>query len=194
MAERERQPATPKCPECGGREIDALASDQQYHRYQCKSAKCLHGWSVPRAPDVRAAIERHRLHNSTETEVTQMGKLKCEKGCGREFVHQKRKQNHEENCAGEASARRAPAARAPRPAPAPAREPGAGEISAPVTTALIHTISEVPEHLAGTPAGETMKHLIRQREMLRKEVSSIDDSLRTIERHWVVSMESAASA
>jgi phage FluMu protein Com len=35
-----------KCPECRRTEIDALASDSEVKRYQCKFLKCSHTWMV----------------------------------------------------------------------------------------------------------------------------------------------------
>lgn len=197
MAGRERRPASPKCPQCGGTEIDALASDEKYFRYQCKSIQCLHGpWTVPRVPDQKAAIERPRLYRASEEEVVSMGnkdlktQLVCAKGCGKDFKYPSWQKSHEEKCDGKGVARK-PARKAATP-PLKARqrelspEIAAARPSAPSpSTGLIQIISAVPEHLVGTPAGETLAHLLRQKQMLEAEALAINESLRVIVRHSV---------
>lgn len=204
MAGRERRPASPKCPQCGGTEVDALASDEKYHRYQCKSIKCLHGpWTVPRVPDLAAAIGRPRLYRASEEEVLSMGNKDlapseaCMHGCGlSDFKTPRSKGQHERYCQGKKGkdakeeaapdrpARRTPPLKARQPELSPeiaAARPGAPSPS----TGLIQIISAVPEHLQGTPAGETLAHLLRQKQMLEAEALAINESLRVIVRHSV---------
>lgn len=191
VGERAAKKSTPKCPECGGAEVDELASDGAYLRYQCRNLKCLHG------PCFAAALERdreeRRKKRMTEEEVVTMGKTKllCDKGCGREFVHPKRKTNHEAECDGVQKAAR------PRAAAKPARfRPEAHSLivttsSTPVTPPALPVgpqVLQVPEHMAGTPLGEAVSLLLRRRADLQQELAGIDQAANTIIR------QSAAAA
>ena len=98
-----------KCPKCGKADPAELAGGEAFRRYQCRDVDCLEEWTAPkdRRETLREALEAHRTQS--EEEERPMPKLSCGE-CGKTFVHQKRKDNHEAKCQGEKPARKAPKA------------------------------------------------------------------------------------
>lgn len=106
--------AAVKCPECGEKKIDSLASDETTLRYQCTALKCSHAWSVPRiGGGLSAALERDRERRNEEREATMAAseageKLTCPKGCGKDdFKTTRSRGAHARYCDGTAKPSRA---------------------------------------------------------------------------------------
>lgn len=121
----------------------------------------------------------------TEMEGTSMANTDeaCAKGCGLEvFKSGAGKSAHERHCSG----RRRAVAESPRKQkrgiPPPSRDAGARTAAAPSGGALILAVDRVPEHLEGTPVGETISLLIARREFLRDEAAKVNDAISTIVR------------
>jgi hypothetical protein len=112
-------PSTPtQCPQptCRSKEIAKLNQRAGMQLWEC--GKCLHGWETP-LPGFNAVAVQQVIENKERHEARRLGRrkpetglkakeknvassevLKCRKGCGKEFVHPKRRQNHEGGCLG----------------------------------------------------------------------------------------------
>lgn len=185
MSEREAsEDSRPDCPKCGMEAAARLAPSDGFHRWQCRNMDCLHQWNTPRersTPRLDAVLSDRR--HPTEAEVLRMAEsaLICGK-CDRRFVHPKRKSNHEEKCKG---AKGSPA-RAPRRSSPPLNPPSSPEIGfSSSSTGLIQVISEVPEHLQGSPLGEAVDHLLKQRDAKHRELQELNQAIQTLARQTV---------
>jgi hypothetical protein len=102
----------PKCPKCGGADVDALASDDLNSRFQCASLKCFHDWTVPRRSSVELMAEERRRRAMNAEEVVSMAKstgargeaLACGK-CNKPFRFEAWRDRHERKCKGAKPAR-----------------------------------------------------------------------------------------
>jgi len=175
----------PACPKCRYPDAARLAPSDALLRWQCRNHDCLYQWTTQR-PGYRPApapvLDSRRLK---QDEVVAMAKndLTCGK-CGREFVHPKRKLNHEADCEG-SNGSQAPARRAARRSP-----PTAAPAAAAPAMGLIPIISSVPEHLVGSDLAPAMQRLIDRKRALDDERLQLDQALNALSRLQPVEAES----
>lgn len=96
-----------ECPRCKRSDPAVLAGSDTLSRFQCRDMDCLEVFTRPKArPPLGeiAPVEEKGKRGA-------MGKELCAKGCGREFVHEKRRLTHEGKCDGPRGTRAAPATR-----------------------------------------------------------------------------------
>ena len=143
----ERAAGSPACPKCRSREVGKLARRATVQLWECRKLDCLEGFSTTLTPaEIAAQAAADRLppapNRPSDEEVLAMakkGRMDCGKGCGRDFVHPKRKETHEKACKGPKEAQASPRAkelsarlkrdRAPASKPA-ARAPRASTVGA----------------------------------------------------------------
>jgi transposase-like protein len=85
-----------KCPKCGRREVDTLASTDSVFRYQCKTLACFHEWIVclERTP---ADLMAERNHTAEQREETMAASFKCSK-CDTTFDSARSRGQHQRYC------------------------------------------------------------------------------------------------
>jgi hypothetical protein len=72
-----------KCPKCGRREVDTLASTDSVFRYQRKTLACFHEWIIC-LERTQADLMAERNHTAETREANVTEKLLCPKGCGKD--------------------------------------------------------------------------------------------------------------